>query len=47
MMHQYSLEAAAIRFTLERLQESARRPGYFLPAAASPSIYTLLLLMCN
>ena len=23
---------AAIRFTLERLQESARRSGYFLPA---------------
>ena len=25
MMHQDSLEPAAIRFTLERLQESARR----------------------
>ena len=32
MMHQDSLEPAAIRFTLERLQESARRSGYFLPA---------------
>jgi len=30
MMHQDSLEPAAIRFTLERLQESARRSGYFL-----------------
>jgi len=28
---QDSLEPAAIRFTLERLQESARRSGYFLP----------------
>ena len=27
MMHQDSLEPAAIRFTLERLQESARRSG--------------------
>ena len=27
-----SLEPAAIRFTLERLQESARRSGHFLPA---------------
>ena len=32
MMHQDSLEPAAIRFTLECLQESARRSGYFLPA---------------
>ena len=32
MMHQDSLEPAAIRFRLERLQESARRSGYFLPA---------------
>jgi len=32
MMHQDSLEPAAIRFTLERLQESARLSGYFLPA---------------
>ena len=32
MMHQDSLEPATIRFTLERLQESARRSGYFLPA---------------
>ena len=32
MMHQDSLEPAAIRFTLKRLQESARRSGYFLPA---------------
>jgi len=31
-MHQDSLEPAAIRFTLERLQESAGRSGYFLPA---------------
>ena len=31
MMHQDSLEPAAIRFVLERLQESARRSGYFLP----------------
>ena len=30
MMHQNSLEPAAIQFTLERLQESARRLGYFL-----------------
>jgi len=29
MMYQDSLEPAAIRFTLERLQESARRSGYF------------------
>ena len=28
MMQQDSLEPAAIRFTLERLQESARRSGY-------------------
>ena len=32
MMHQDSLEPAAIRFTLERLQESARRSGCSLPA---------------
>ena len=32
MMHQDSLEHAAIRFTLEPLQESARQPGYFLLA---------------
>jgi len=32
MMHQDSLEPAAIRFTLEHLQESAMRSGYFLPA---------------
>ena len=32
MMHQDSLEPAAIRFTLERLQESAQRSGHFLPA---------------
>ena len=32
MMHQDSLDPAAIRFTLERLQESAGRSGYFLPA---------------
>ena len=32
MMHQGSHEPAAIRFTLDRLQESARRSGYFLPA---------------
>ena len=32
MMHQDSLEPAAIRFTLECLQESARQSGYFLPA---------------
>ena len=32
MMQQDSLEPAAIRFTLERLQpESARRSEYFLP----------------
>jgi len=31
MMHQDSLEPATIRFTLERLQESARQSGYFLP----------------
>ena len=29
---QDSLKPAAIRFTLERLQESARLSGYFLPA---------------
>ena len=32
MMHQDSLEPAAIQFTLERLQESARQSGYFLSA---------------
>ena len=32
MMHQDSLEPAAIQFTVERLQESARRSGYYLPA---------------
>ena len=32
MMHQDSLEPAAIQFTLERLQESTRQSGYFLPA---------------
>ena len=32
MMHQDSLEPAAIRFMLERLQETAQRSGYFLPA---------------
>ena len=32
MMLQDSLGPAAIRFTLERLQESARQSGYFLPA---------------
>jgi len=31
MMHQDSLEPTAIRFMFERLQESARRSGYFLP----------------
>ena len=30
MMHQDSLKPSAIRFTLERLQESARRSGYIL-----------------
>ena len=32
MMNQDSLDPAAIRFTLERLQESARQSGHFLPA---------------
>jgi len=32
MMHQDNLEPAAIRFTLERLQESARQSGHFLLA---------------
>ena len=32
MMHQDSLEPAAIQFMLECLQESARRSGYFLHA---------------
>jgi len=32
MMHQDSLEPAAIQFTLKRLQESARRSGHFPPA---------------
>jgi len=32
MMHQDSLEPAAIPFTLERLQKSARQSGYYLPA---------------
>ena len=32
MMHQDSLEPAAIRFTLEHLQKSARRSEYFLTA---------------
>jgi len=31
MMHRDSLEPAAIRFTLEHVQESARLSGYFLP----------------
>ena len=30
MMHQDSLEPVAIQFTLERLQESSRRSGYYL-----------------
>ena len=41
MMHQDSLEPAAIRFTLERLQESAGRSGYFLPACIFISTGTL------
>jgi len=32
MMHQDSLEPAAIQFTFERLQESAGQSGYFFPA---------------
>jgi len=32
MMHQDTLKPAAIQFTLEHLQESARQSGYFLPA---------------
>ena len=32
MLHQDSLKIAAIRYTLERLKESARQSGYFLPA---------------
>jgi len=30
MMHQDSLEPVVIQFTLERLQESARRSGYYV-----------------
>ena len=40
MMHQDSLEPAAIQFTLERSQESARRLGYFLPAFFHVFIFT-------
>ena len=29
-IHDWTFEPAAIRLTLERLQESARRSGYFL-----------------
>jgi len=32
MIHQDSLEPAAIRFMLKRLQESAKESGYFLIA---------------
>ena len=32
MMHQDGLKPAAIQFTLEHLQEPARRSGYFLLA---------------
>ena len=39
MMHQDSLKPAAIQFTLERLQESARRSGYFLTAFSSQVLY--------
>ena len=36
---QDNLEPAAIRFMFERLQESARQSGYFLPAFFHVSIY--------
>ena len=39
MMHQDSLEPAAIRFTLERLQESARRSGYVIIMLGSFLLY--------
>ena len=39
MMHQGSLEPAAIRFTFERLQEPAWRSGYFLPAFSCSYLY--------
>jgi len=42
MMHQDSLEPAAIPFTLECLQESARRSGYFLPAFFHVSISSFI-----
>ena len=51
MMHQDSLEPTAIRFMLERLQESARRSGCFLPAFFHVSTGTLksdlLLLLAD
>ena len=40
MMHQDSLEPAAIRFTLERLQESARRSVF----AIMQPWYSMLLV---
>ena len=39
MMHQDSLEPTAIRFTLERFQESARWSGYFLTVFLCIYIY--------
>jgi len=49
MMHQDSLEPAAIRFTFKWLQEFARRSGYFLPAVFHVFISTgtlLIILKC-
>ena len=43
MMHQDSLEPATIRFTLERLLESSRRSGYFLPAGSVRTGHTAFL----
>ena len=45
MMHRDSLEPAAIRFTLERLQESARQPGYFLPAFSCTYIHRNVMIV--
>jgi len=45
MMHQDSLKPAAIQFMLERLQGSARRSGYFLPAFFM--VHFCVLLQCR
>jgi len=45
MMHQGSLEPAAIRFALECLQESARPSGYFSPAFFVCFLTAVILIM--